>query len=194
MLFGLCLLAGLVGLAVLGDVIYQIVSGADQAISTFGLGFIGHQAWAPNLGHFGAANEIYGTLVTAALAMVIATPLSVAIALYLAIIAPRSVRTIVGPLVEMLAAIPSVILGFWGIIVLAPFVQQHVEPFAARRVRLSPDLRATPDDRPLDVHRRSDPDRDGGADHRLAQPGPLPDGARAICARAPRRSARPGGR
>ena len=88
-----------------------------------------HSAWAPNLGRFGAAAMLYGTAVTAVIAMVIATPLAVAIALYLAIFAPRSVRVIVGPVVEMLAAIPSVILGFWGIIVLAPFLQAHVEPW-----------------------------------------------------------------
>jgi phosphate transport system permease protein len=128
-LFGLCLLAGLIGLAVLAAVVYQIVSGADQAISTFGLSFLGHQTWAPNLNRYGAATFIFGTVVTSVIAMLIATPLSIAIALYLSMFAPRAVRAVVGPLVEMLAAIPSVILGFWGLIFFAPFIAAHVEPF-----------------------------------------------------------------
>ena len=126
---GLCILAGLVSAFVLVDVAYQVISGAQPAIAKFGLGFIGHAVWAPNLGHFGAAAMLFGTGVTSLIALVIATPIAIAIAIYLAMLAPRTVRAIVGPLVEMLAAIPSVILGFWGIIVLAPFMQAHVEPF-----------------------------------------------------------------
>jgi phosphate transport system permease protein len=129
LLRGLCVLAGLVAAFVLFEIAYQVITGAAPAVSTFGLGFLGHTDWAPNLSHFGAASMLFGTAVTAAIAMVIATPLAVAIALYLAMFAPRGVRTVVGPLVEMLAAIPSVILGFWGIIVLAPFLQKHVEPW-----------------------------------------------------------------
>jgi phosphate transport system permease protein len=124
----LCVLAGLIAAFVLVEVAYQVIRGARPSIARFGLGFLGHAVWAPNLGHFGAAAMLYGTGVTAAIALVIATPLAIAIAIYLSMLAPRSVRVIVGPLVEMLAAIPSVILGFWGIIVLAPFMQAHVEP------------------------------------------------------------------
>ena len=125
----LCLAAGLVAALVLFEIAYQVISGARPAISEFGLGFLVHTAWAPNFSRFGAAVMLYGTAVTSAIAMVIAVPLSIAIALFLAMLAPRSVRTVIGPLVEMLAAIPSVILGFWGLIFLAPFVQAHVEPF-----------------------------------------------------------------
>jgi phosphate transport system permease protein len=128
-LHGLCVLAGLIAAFVLVEIAYQVISGAAPAISTFGLGFLGHINWAPNLNHFGAAVMLYGTAVTSAIAMLIAVPLSVAIALYLSMLAPGPVRAIVGPLVEMLAAIPSVILGFWGVIFLAPFVQAHVEPW-----------------------------------------------------------------
>lgn len=127
-LYGLCGLAGLVAAFVLVEVAYQVITGAAPAISTFGLGFLGHTTWAPNFNRFGAAVMLYGTAVTSLIAMVIAVPVSVAIALYLSMLAPQPVRVIVGPLVEMLAAIPSVILGFWGIIFLAPFVQAHVEP------------------------------------------------------------------
>jgi phosphate transport system permease protein len=125
----LCLTAGLLAAAVLFEIAYQVISGAKPAIDRFGLGFLVHSAWAPNFSRFGAAVMLYGTGVTSVIAMVIAVPLSIAIALYLAMLAPRSVRAVVGPLVEMLAAIPSVILGFWGLIFLAPWVHTHVEPF-----------------------------------------------------------------
>jgi phosphate transport system permease protein len=128
-LHGLCVLAGLIAAFVLVEVAYQVISGAAPSISKFGLGFLGHTAWAPNLSHFGAAVMLYGTAVTSLIAMLIAVPLSVAIAIYLSMLAPGTVRVIVGPLVEMLAAIPSVILGFWGVIFLAPFVQAHLEPW-----------------------------------------------------------------
>ena len=71
---------------------------------------------------------LFGTAVSSAMALVLATPLGIAIAHLPGMLAPRGVRAVVGPLVEMLAAIPSVILGFWGVIVLAPFVPAHVEP------------------------------------------------------------------
>jgi phosphate transport system permease protein len=128
LLRGLCVLAGVIAAVTLADIAYQVIDGARPAISRFGLGFLGHVTWAPNFGRFGAAAMLYGTAITALIALVLAAPVAIAIAIYLSMLAPRSVRTIVGPLVEMLAAIPSVILGFWGIIVLAPFMQAHIEP------------------------------------------------------------------
>ncbi|MBV9818534.1 MAG: phosphate ABC transporter permease subunit PstC [Solirubrobacterales bacterium] len=125
---GLCIAAGLLAGGTLLAVAYQVISGARLSISTFGLPFLVHSAWAPNLGHFGAAVMLYGTAVSSAIALLISTPVAIAIAIYLSMLAPRAVRIVVGPLVEMLAAIPSVILGLWGIIVLAPFMQRHVEP------------------------------------------------------------------
>jgi phosphate transport system permease protein len=128
MLLGLSALAGLVATIVLLEVAYQLVSGAHLSISHFGLGFLGHTTWAPNFGIFGAAAMIYGTAVSSLLALALAAPLGIAIGLYLSMIAPKGVRTVVGPLVEMLAAIPSVILGFWGVVVFAPFIRQSIEP------------------------------------------------------------------
>lgn len=125
----LCGLAGIIAAATLAEIAYQVITGASLSISRFGLGFLGHTDWAPNFGRFGGAEMLFGTAVTSFIALAIATPLAIAIALYLAIFAPRPVRIIVGPLVEMLAAIPSVVLGFWGVLVLAPFLQAHVEPF-----------------------------------------------------------------
>lgn len=128
MLFGLCALAGLLVALTLLDVAYQMINNASPSISRFGLGFLVHQAWVPNFNVFGAAAWIFGTVVSSLIALAIATPLGIAIGLYLALIARPGVRAVVGPLVEMLAAIPSVILGFWGIIVFAPFLQRHIEP------------------------------------------------------------------
>jgi phosphate transport system permease protein len=127
-LYSLCGLAGLLCVLVLVDLARQIISGAAPSISHYGLGFLGRQDWAPNFGRFGAAVALYGTVVSSVMALVIAVPLAAGIAIYLALLAPPPVRSVVGPLVEMLAAIPSVILGLWGIIVLAPFLQRHVEP------------------------------------------------------------------
>ena len=128
-LYGLSAVAGLLTVFVLGEIVYQVIRGAGPSISQFGPGFIWHSRWAPNFQIFGAAAAIYGTVISSLMALSIATPLGIAIGLYLSMIAPRTVRTVVGPLVEMLAAIPSVIVGFWGVAVLAPFAQKHLEPF-----------------------------------------------------------------
>ena len=123
----LCVGAALVAGLTLIAVAYQIIHGAAPAISKYGLGFLTDTGWAPNLDHFGARPMLIGTFETSAIALVIATPTSLAIGIYLAMLAPKLVRTIVGPLVEMLAAIPSVILGFFGIIIFAPIVK-NIEP------------------------------------------------------------------
>jgi phosphate transport system permease protein len=127
-LFGLCALASLLAGLTLAGIVYQVITHANPAISRFGLGFVGHTTWAPNFGVFGAGALIYGTLMSSLLALFLAAPLGIAIALYLSMIAPPGVRAVVGPLVELLAAIPSIIIGFWGVVVFAPFLQKHVEP------------------------------------------------------------------
>jgi phosphate transport system permease protein len=93
------------------------------------LGFLVHSTWAPNFGTFGAGAFLFGTANSSAVNDVTAVPIGISIGLYLSMIAPRRLRRVIGPLVELLAAIPSVILGFWGIIVLAPFLQEHLEPW-----------------------------------------------------------------
>jgi phosphate transport system permease protein len=128
-LFGLCAAAALIALLVIAEVIDQVVSGASPAISRYGLAFVWHSDWKPNLYIFGAGEMLFVTLVTSFMALALATPLGVAIGLFLSLLAPRRVRTVIGPLVEMLAAIPSVVLGLWGVIVLAPFVQANLEPW-----------------------------------------------------------------
>ena len=128
----------MIAIVVLVAIAWKVVDGASPAISKFGLGFITDTAWEPNRDVFGAGTFIFGTLVSSFMALVIATPLGIAIGLYMALLTTSRVRAVLGPLVEMLAAIPSVILGFWGILVLAPFVKDHLEPFLHSNVGFLP--------------------------------------------------------
>jgi phosphate transport system permease protein len=109
--------------------VYEVVSQARPAIQEFGLGFITSTEWNAVTDVFGARYLILGTLVTSLVALLIAVPMSIAIGLFLSELAPRRLRTPMTMLVELLAAIPSVVLGLWGILVMGPFLGQHVEPF-----------------------------------------------------------------
>jgi phosphate transport system permease protein len=124
----LCFAGAGVILLVIVDIAYQLLHGGQLAMSRFGLGFLTHAQWKANFNVFGAGSLIYGTAVTSAMGLLIAAPIGISIGLFLSMLAPRGVRSVVGPLVEMLAAVPSVILGFWGILVLGPFIRDR-EPF-----------------------------------------------------------------
>lgn len=130
LLHGICLGAAVLGAVVIGLIAYEVFNGASPAISKFGLGFLTGQEWnpTPQFNIFGAESLIYGTLVSSFFALLLGAPIAISIGLFLSLLAPTGVRNVISPLVEMLAAIPSVILGFWGILVLAPFVQKTVEP------------------------------------------------------------------
>jgi phosphate transport system permease protein len=121
--------AAALSVSILGLIAYELVRGSRLSFHAFGLGFLTSQTWDAIHNQFGALSLIYGTAVTAVLATLIATPLAIAIALFLTELAPKPVRALLGALVEMLAAIPSVILGLWGILILGPFVQNQLEPF-----------------------------------------------------------------
>ena len=131
-------IAGIGSVAVLGLIAYRVVYGAWPAIQKFGLGFVWHTTWDPVKSNFGALDFLFGTAVTSFAAVLIAAPLAIAIALFLTELAPPAVRGVIGSLVEMLAAVPSVVLGLWGIFVLSPFLHQHVEPFLHRTVGFIP--------------------------------------------------------
>jgi len=122
-------LAGVASLALVVWITETIFNDSSQAVSHFGLGFIGHTTWNPVKNLFGGGAFIYGTLVSSLIALMIATPTAIAISIYLTELAPRAIRRPVAILVELLAAIPSVILGLWGIIILGPFLGNHLEPF-----------------------------------------------------------------
>jgi phosphate transport system permease protein len=140
----LTLAASLGAVALIGVIAWKILSGAHLAFSQFGLSFIWGEVWDTNRNVFGALPGLYGTAVTSLMALVIATPLALAIALFLSELAPRGLQIIVGSLVEMLAAIPSVVLGLWGILVLGPFLADHVEPWLHRWFGFIPLFDGTP--------------------------------------------------
>jgi phosphate transport system permease protein len=121
--------AGLGSVVLVGLIGYRVVYGAWPAIQQFGISFVWHQTWDPVTSKFGALDFLYGTAITSFIAVLIAGPLAIAIALFLTELAPPAVRGVIGSLVEMLAAVPSVVLGLWGIFVLSPFLHDHVEPF-----------------------------------------------------------------
>lgn len=127
-LYVLTLAAALLSVAVVVGLGYKIVDEASDAFSTFGLGFLTSSDFDPVKNQFGAADYIYGTAVSSFGALLLATPISIAIALFLTELAPRGSRTAIGTLVELLAGIPSVILGLWGIIILGPFLNDTLEP------------------------------------------------------------------
>ncbi|HEV7614809.1 MAG TPA: phosphate ABC transporter permease subunit PstC [Solirubrobacterales bacterium] len=137
-LYGVCVLAALLAALTIVLIAYQVFHGASPAISKFGLGFLTETAWQPNFGEFGAGSLIFGTAVSSFAALLLGAPIAISIGLYLSLLARSGVRSVVAPLVEMLAAIPSVILGFWGILVLAPFVQKTFEPWLHSTVGFVP--------------------------------------------------------
>jgi phosphate transport system permease protein len=108
---------------------WQLWSGSRSSIQAFGFRFLASSAWDPVNDVYGALPFIYGTLVSSLIALLIAVPLSVATAIYLTELAPLWVRQPVISLVEMLAAIPSVILGLWGIFIMVPWLRIHLFPF-----------------------------------------------------------------
>ena len=118
--------------------IYKVVDQATPAISEFGVSFLTGTTWNTVTNEFGALDLIWGTLATSLFALVIAVPVAVAIALFLTELAPRVLRTPIGMMVELLAAIPSVVLGLWGIVVMGPFLQAHVEPWMIRHLGFIP--------------------------------------------------------
>ncbi|HZQ15975.1 MAG TPA: phosphate ABC transporter permease subunit PstC [Gaiellaceae bacterium] len=128
LLYGLTALAAVLGVLVVFAIIWRVADGAWPAIKVFHVGFLWHTQWNANLNEFGAREFIIGTVVTSFGAMLLSAPLSIAIGLFLSELAPPAIRTPIGSLVDMLAAVPSVVVGLWGIYVLAPFDAQHVQP------------------------------------------------------------------
>ena len=109
----------------------EVLAAAWPALSTFGLGFLTSSEWDPPRQLFGAAPAIYGTVVSSVLALIIATPLALGVAIFLSEFAPAWLRQPIAFFVDLLAAIPSVVYGLWGIFVLQPLLREHVMPFIA---------------------------------------------------------------
>jgi len=116
-------------LLLLGGVMVSLVVGAWPAVSKFGFGFLTTEIWNPVTDQFGALAPVYGTLVTATIAMLIGVPVSLGIAVFLTEICPPLLRRPIGIAVELLAGIPSIIYGIWGLFVFAPVLQRTLQPW-----------------------------------------------------------------
>ena len=121
-------------LMLLAGVAASMAWGSRLAFETFGFGFLTASDWDVPASKFGALVPIYGTLMTSAIALIIAVPVSIGIALFLTDIAPRWTRGPIGVAIELLAAIPSIIYGMWGLFVFAPFMALHVQPWLIAHV------------------------------------------------------------
>ena len=116
-------------LVLLGAIIVSLIIGSMPAFQAFGLDFLIEERWNPVTEKFGAIAPIYGTLVTSFIAMLIAVPVGLLIAVFLTELCPMWLRRPIGIAVELLAGIPSIIYGIWGLFVFAPFLQDTLQPF-----------------------------------------------------------------
>ncbi|MGB8363550.1 MAG: phosphate ABC transporter permease subunit PstC [Rhizomicrobium sp.] len=121
--------AALLVLMIFAGVIISLTNGAWLSLKTFGLGFFVTQVWNPVTEKFGAVAPIVGTLVTSFLAMIVAVPVGIGIAIFLTELCPRPLRRPIGIAIELLAGIPSIIYGIWGLFVFAPFFQATIQPW-----------------------------------------------------------------
>jgi phosphate transport system permease protein len=126
--------AAVLVLLILGGVALSLVRGAWPAVAHFGVSFVDREIWNPVTDEYGALGPIYGTLVTSTIAMLIAIPAGVGIALFLTELCPPILKRPIGVAVELLAAVPSIIFGIWGLFVLAPVLQRHVQPWLIENV------------------------------------------------------------
>jgi phosphate transport system permease protein len=120
-------ICAVVVLLVIAGLLYELISGSADSISKFGLGFVTESKWDPSSQTFGALPFILGTLYSSFWALVLALPISILTAVFLSEIAPRWLERPVSFMVELLAAIPSVVYGLWGILILQPWLVKHVE-------------------------------------------------------------------
>jgi phosphate transport system permease protein len=121
--------AALIVVVLFAGILSSLAIGAMPSIKVFGFSFLTSQKWNPVTEKFGALASIYGTMVTSLIAMLIAVPVGIGIAIFLTELCPRPLRRSIGIAVELLAGIPSIIYGIWGLFVLAPWLQQHVQPW-----------------------------------------------------------------
>jgi phosphate transport system permease protein len=123
------LIAAILVLVILGGVGLSLLRGSWPALSHFGFSFVAREIWNPVTEKFGALSAIYGTLVTSVIAMAVAVPVGFGIALFLTELCPPLLKRPIGVAVELLAAVPSIIFGIWGLFVVAPILQRHVQPW-----------------------------------------------------------------
>ncbi|MGO9036793.1 MAG: phosphate ABC transporter permease subunit PstC [Steroidobacteraceae bacterium] len=137
---GATLTAAALVLMILGGVVLSLVRGSWPALSHFGVSFVTREIWNPVTDEFGALAAIYGTVVTSIIAMVLAVPAGFGIALFLTELCPPLLKRPIGIAVELLAAVPSIIFGIWGLFVLAPLLQRHVQPWLIENLGALPGI------------------------------------------------------
>ena len=115
-------------LAILGAIFVSLILGGSLAFQTFGFSFLTREVWNPVTEQFGALAPIYGTVITSAIAMLVAVPISIGIAVFLTELCPMPLRRPIGIAIELLAGVPSIIYGIWGLFFFAPVIQQYVQP------------------------------------------------------------------
>ena len=135
--------AGIVLVLIAGFFIRLALS-SRVSLARFGWRFLVTSDWDPVTDRFGALSSLYGTLVSTAIAMAIAVPLSLVIALFLVELAPPTLRRVAGTAIELLAAVPSIIFGMWGLFVFAPFMARYVEPALGKSLGFLPLFRGPP--------------------------------------------------
>ena len=140
--------AALAVLALLGGVIFALFAGAWPALQKFGIGFITTETWNPVTETFGGIAPIYGTIVTSIIAMVIAVPIGLMIALFLTELCPPSLRRPIGITIELLAGIPSIIYGIWDCSCLLHFCSSMSSPASSMHSAASPSCRPSSRARP----------------------------------------------
>ncbi len=123
---------------------YEMYRGSGLSIHKFGWSFLVTQEWDPVQEQYGALVFIFGTVVSSLLALVFALPLSIGVAIFLSELAPRWLERPVSFLIELLAAIPSIVYGLWGIVVLVPWLRISVEPFLSKNLNFIPLFKGTP--------------------------------------------------
>jgi phosphate transport system permease protein len=129
-------------LLILGAIIVALIEGSIPALRTFGWSFVTSEVWNPVTEKFGAVAPIYGTLVTSLIAMLVGIPVALGIAIFITELCPVWLKRPLGTLIELLAAIPSIIYGIWGLFVFAPFLQEHVQPWLIDTVGQVPGIGA----------------------------------------------------
>ncbi|MFA7278474.1 MAG: phosphate ABC transporter permease PstC [Sterolibacterium sp.] len=129
--FNLTRFFALFTLLILGAIVASLIYGAWPTLQRFGIGFIWTGDWNPPMERFGALIPIYGTLATSLVALVISVPVSFGIAIFLTELAPTWLRRPLGIAIELLAGIPSIVYGMWGLLVFAPIFSTHVQPLMA---------------------------------------------------------------
>ena len=123
------LMAAILVLVILGGVAISLLHGSWPALSHFGFAFVTREIWNPVTDQYGALSAIYGTVITSVIAMALAVPVGFGIALFLTELCPPLLKRPIGVAIELLAAVPSIIFGIWGLFVLAPVLQRHVQPW-----------------------------------------------------------------